>query len=204
MMERLLATDIKTVRDDPKLRLSKAVSLGFAGLMMNLDNGPKANNPLGKDPRVRQAFDLAIDREALNQVVFNGEFVPGNQWVNPQIRTTRRLPGPEGDIAKAKALMKEAGLTARLSLHFLVAQRRDLAGRRGPAAMAAEAGFDLKIRVVEAATALKTAEDGDFQLYENNLERPHPSRRQHGALPDLRLTPEHGPRPRQGDRRVAP
>ena len=38
--------------------------------------------------------------------------------------------------------------------------------------MVAEAGFDLKIRVVEAATALKAAEDGDFQLYENDLERP--------------------------------
>jgi peptide/nickel transport system substrate-binding protein len=59
MMERLLATDIKTVRDDPKLRLSKAVSLGFFALLVNVANGPKANNPLGKDPRVRQALDLA-------------------------------------------------------------------------------------------------------------------------------------------------
>src|SRR6188472_4354782 len=84
MMERVLATDIKTVRDDSRLKLSKAVSIGWFGLLVNVDNGPKANNPLGKDARVRQAFDLAIDREALNQVVFNGEFVPGNQWVNPQ------------------------------------------------------------------------------------------------------------------------
>ena len=84
MMERVLATDIKTVRDDPKLKLSKAVSLGFLGLLINVANGAKADNPLGKDARVRQAFELSIDREALNQVVFNGEFVPGNQWVNPQ------------------------------------------------------------------------------------------------------------------------
>src|SRR5205823_13326799 len=48
MMERLLATDIKAVRDDPKLKLSKAVSLGWFGLLVNLDNGPKSNNPLGK------------------------------------------------------------------------------------------------------------------------------------------------------------
>ena len=31
--------------------------------------------------------------------------------------------------------------------------------------MAAEAGFDLKIRVTEVATSLKQAEDGEFQLY---------------------------------------
>ena len=61
LMERLLATDIKTVRDDPKLKLSKAVSLGFWALLVNVANGPKADNPLGKDARVRQAFDLSID-----------------------------------------------------------------------------------------------------------------------------------------------
>ena len=33
--------------------------------------------------------------------------------------------------------------------------------------MAAEAGFDLKLRVTEVATALKQGEDGDFQLYMN-------------------------------------
>ena len=32
LIERVLATDIKTVRDNPKLKLSKAVSLGYAGL----------------------------------------------------------------------------------------------------------------------------------------------------------------------------
>ena len=31
--------------------------------------------------------------------------------------------------------------------------------------MAAEAGFDLKIRLTEFATSIKLAEDGDFQLY---------------------------------------
>ena len=34
--------------------------------------------------KVRQALELAIDRDALNQVVFNGEFMPGNQWVSPE------------------------------------------------------------------------------------------------------------------------
>src|SRR5215204_7262631 len=43
LMERLLATDIKTVRDNPKLKLSKAVSVGYTGLTINLTNGPKAN-----------------------------------------------------------------------------------------------------------------------------------------------------------------
>src|SRR4030095_1157176 len=135
LMERLLATDIQTVRDDPKLKLSKAVSLGFWALLVNVANGPKADNPLGKDPRVRQALDLSIDREALNQVVFNGEFVPGNQWVNPQSPWyMKEFPIPKRDIAKAKALMKEAGVTGRLTIDFMVRKHpRNRASRRGPA-----------------------------------------------------------------------
>ena len=170
LMERVLATDIKEVRDNPKLRLSKAVSLGWFALLVNMANGAKADNPLGKDARVRRAFELSIDREALNQVVFNGEFMPGNQWVNPQSPYYQQaFPIPKRDIAKAKALMKEAGVTGRVSIDFMLANSPEIrAVGEVLQSMVAETGFDLKLRVVEAATAFKSAEDGDFQLYENN------------------------------------
>jgi peptide/nickel transport system substrate-binding protein len=169
MIERVLATDIKTVRDNPKLRLSKAVSIGWFGLLVNVANGPASDNPLGKDPRVRRAFDLSIDREALNQVVFNGEFVPGNQWVNPQHPYyQQKFPVPKRDLAKAKALMKEAGVTGRVPIDFMVGNTPEVrAVAEVVQSMAAEAGFDLKIRVTEVATALKEGEDGKFQLYQN-------------------------------------
>ncbi|MGE5149439.1 MAG: ABC transporter substrate-binding protein [Rhodospirillaceae bacterium] len=169
MMERVLATDIKTVRENPKLRLSKAVSIGWFGLLVNVANGPASDNPLGRDPRVRQAFDLSLDREAINQVVFNGEFVPGNQWVNPQHPYyQQKFPVPKRDLAKAKALMKEAGVTGRVPIDFMVGNTPEVrAVAEVVQAMAAEAGFDLKIRVTEVATALKEAEDGKFQLYQN-------------------------------------
>jgi peptide/nickel transport system substrate-binding protein len=170
LIERVLATDIKSVRDNPKLRLSKAVSLGWFGLLINLDNGPKSNNPLGKDARVRQAFELSLDREAINQVVFNGEFVPGNQWVNPQSPYYQQaFPIPKRDLAKAKALLKEAGVTPPLTIDFMVTNGPETrAVAEVVQSMAAEAGFDLKLRVTEAATAQKQSEDGDFQIYMNN------------------------------------
>ena len=83
LIERLLATDIKDVRADPKLKLSSTLSLGYQGITINIGND-KNKGPLSQSAKVRQALDLAIDREALNQVVYNGEFVPGNQWVNPE------------------------------------------------------------------------------------------------------------------------
>ncbi len=167
MIERVLATDIKTVRDNPKLKLIKTVSLGYLGITMNLANGPKANNPLAKDARVRRAFELSIDREALNQVVFNGEFMPGNQWINPtNYYYQQAFPIPKRDVAKAKALLKEAGVSGPLTLDFMVPNGAETkAVAEVVQSMAAEAGFDLKIRVTEFATSLKQGEDGDFQLY---------------------------------------
>src|SRR5207248_9454782 len=84
LIERLLATDIKAVRADPRLKLSTALELGYEAIDINVGNGERWKNPLGSNAKVRQALSLAIDRQALTQVVFDGEFVPGNQWVNPE------------------------------------------------------------------------------------------------------------------------
>ncbi len=167
MIERVLATDIKTVREDKKLKLIKAVSLGYLGLTINVANGPKADNPLGKEARVRRALELSIDRDAINQVAFNGEFVPGNQWIPPQNPYYQKaFPIPKRDVAKAKALLKEAGVSGPIDIDFMVPNNPEL---RQVAeviqSMAAEAGFDLKIRLTEFATSLKQSEDGQFQLY---------------------------------------
>jgi len=167
LTERILATDIPTVRADPKLKLANSVSLAWFGLMINQNNGPKSDNPLGKDARVRRAFELSLDRDAINQVVFSGEFMPGNQWVSPQSPYYQKdFPAPKRDIAKAKALMKEAGITGKLTLDYMVNNAPEArAVAEVVQSMVAEAGFDLRIRVTEVATALKAGEDGDFEVY---------------------------------------
>src|SRR5205807_3351232 len=59
LIERLLATDIAAVRGDPKLKLLNPVGLFYIGVTMNIANGDAANSPLGKDKRVRQAFEAS-------------------------------------------------------------------------------------------------------------------------------------------------
>jgi peptide/nickel transport system substrate-binding protein len=192
LIERVLATDIKTVREDKKLKLSKAVSLGYLGLTINLSNGPTANTPLAKDARVRRAFELALDRDAINQVVFNGEFVPGNQWVSPQNPYYQeKFPIPKRDVAKAKALLKEAGVTGPITIDFMVpngAETRAVA--EVVQSMMAEAGFDMKIRVTEFATVADAGRAGQLPGLPDRLERPQRSRRQLLLLPHLRLAAE--------------
>jgi len=166
LIERLLATDIKEVQSDPKLKLAGAIELGYQGITLNIGKD-KAKGPLSQSAKVRQALDLSIDRDALNQVVFNGEFKPGNQWINPDHPYYQKdFPVRGRDIAKAKALLKEAGVTTPVSVDFMVPKGAETeAVAQVVQSMAAEAGFDMKIRVTEFATSLKQAEAGEYQAF---------------------------------------
>jgi len=86
LIERVAATDVDTVKKDSRLKLADITSLAYLGTTINLNHGPRSKNPLGQDARVRQALELSIDREALNQVVFNGLYQAGNQWEPPGTR----------------------------------------------------------------------------------------------------------------------
>jgi peptide/nickel transport system substrate-binding protein len=167
MIERALATDLPEIKADAKLKLATVPELGYQGVTVNVGNGDAAKTAFGKDPRIIQAFSLSLDREAITKVAFNGEFLPGNQWISPKNPYYQsRFPVPKRDVAKAKELLKAAGVTAPLTVDFMVPNNPE---SRQVAeiiqAMAGEAGFDMKIRVTEFATSLKEAEQGRYQAF---------------------------------------
>jgi peptide/nickel transport system substrate-binding protein len=166
LIERLLATDIKAVQGDSKLKLSTAIELGYQGVTLNIGKD-KAKGPLSQSAKVRQALDLSIDREAINQVVFNGESKSGNQWVSPDHPYYQEaFPMRPRDVAKAKELLKEAGVAGPVGVDFMVPKGAEIeAVAQVIQSMAAEAGFEMKIRVTEFATSLKQVEAGEYQAY---------------------------------------
>ena len=166
LIERVLATDIKDVRADSRLKLSTALELGYFGITINIGND-KNKGALSQSEKVRQALDLSIDREAITQVVFNGEFVPGNQWVSPEHPYYQKaFPVQKRDLAMAKALLKEAGVALPVSVDVMVPKgAENEAVAQVIQSMATEAGFDLKIRLIEFATSFKQAQAGEFQAF---------------------------------------
>jgi peptide/nickel transport system substrate-binding protein len=168
LIERALATDLNEIRADPKLKLATQIEIGYLGLTLNLANGEAGKNgPFGKDARVRQALEASIDRKALSDVVFNGEVLPGNQWMSPKSAYYQeKFAVPGRDLVKAKKLIAEAGVATPITVDFMVTNNPEM---RQVAevlqAMAAETGFDLKIRVTEFATSLTEAEQGRFQAF---------------------------------------
>ncbi|MDX2104398.1 MAG: ABC transporter substrate-binding protein [Alphaproteobacteria bacterium] len=166
LIERLQPNDIPTVRRDRRLRLSEVTGFGYQGITFNIANTDRSATPLGRDPRVREAFELAIDREALNQVVFEGVHTVGNQSVPPGNPFFTDLPIARRDVARARQLLREAGVPQPFPVELMVATTTD--GQRVGEVlqqMLGEAGFAVSLRSTEFATALDQQTRGNFQAF---------------------------------------
>src|SRR5216110_1787362 len=87
----------------PELELSAAPSIIVRYLSMNTQQKPFDN------PKVRQAINYAINKDALAKVAFNGYATPA-EGVAPQgVEYSVKIGPWPYDVAKAKELMKEAG-----------------------------------------------------------------------------------------------
>ncbi|WP_247880833.1 ABC transporter substrate-binding protein [Skermanella sp. TT6] len=166
IIERTAPADLPTVRGDSSLRLEQATSLGYQGITLNVGNGPRAEQPLGKDPKVREAFELAIDRTIVNQVGFEGEHTVGNQPVAPtNPYYAKSVPVPERDVERAKKLLEEAG-HGRVKVELMTPNAPDsLRVAEVIQALAGEAGFDVSVNATEFATGLDRQTRGDFEAF---------------------------------------
>src|SRR5690606_7869225 len=92
-------------RQEPKLAVSETPAFMTAFVALN-----SQHPPLDK-PQVRQAINLAFDKDSYLKAVFEGSATaaegpyPPNTW-----SYARDLPGYAHDPARAKALLAEAGL----------------------------------------------------------------------------------------------
>ena len=154
LSEQILPTDIAAVRSDPNLKLAIGDGLAYTGININLANGPAASTSIGQSALVRHAFELSIDRSAANQVVYDGLFTPTAQANAPTSPYyIESLQPPARDVDKAKALLKQAGVPLPVPVVLTATTAPDV---RQVAeviqAMAGEAGFDVKLKVMEFAS----------------------------------------------------
>lgn len=166
LTEGIAASDVKTVQADSKLALAKTTGLGYQGITFNIANGKvDPNNPFAKDARVREAFSLAIDRDALNQVAFEGLYTPANQAFSPVSPYHVKLPIAPRDVEKAKALLAAAGVKTPVNVTLLVTNN-PTSQQVGQViqAMVSEAGFNVNLQMSEFASLLDRQQRGDYQL----------------------------------------
>jgi len=165
LLERLAPSDVPSVKSDSNLVFAPVSGIGYQGLTINTNNGERAKSPLGQDKRVRQALELSIDRNVINEVVGQGIFPPAGQpfpeaspYNNPKFKANAR------DVAKAKQLLKEAGVDrVKFELTFGTSTTTQQIAEIIQA-MAAESGFDISLRPTEFAAMQKEAQAGNFDV----------------------------------------
>lgn len=174
VMHQVTPSDASSLRKEGRFEVASVTGLGFNSVTINLRNKTgktqppgDLGTPLANDPRVREAFELSLDREALNQVAYDGQFTPGCGPISPNsvfFDKTRKCPAR--DVARAKKLLAEAGLAGGYAFELVIVnnpqQRRVGEVIQG---MAREAGFNVTLRPQEFASALKDNDDGKHQAF---------------------------------------
>lgn len=120
------------------------------------------NNQNVKDKRVRQAMSCAIDKELLIEQSLQGQgiasatcIIPGSQY---DVGTVWKR-----DVAKAKALLAEAGWDGSKALSMAVTSARESMAAIIQQNLA-DAGIKIEVQTVELATMFSGLQNGTYDL----------------------------------------
>ena len=200
-----------SIKGDDSIQLTERTSLGYQGITLNVGNTngvgkpfKTRDTPLAKHPELREAFELSLDRDVINKVVFFDENVPGCSAVSPVSKLEPDLKCPGRDVEQAKQLIAESGVKTPIELPLMVeASSQTIRLGEVIQAMAKEAGFAVKVQPTEFTTALDRADAGDYDVAERRLVGPRGPGRQPLQPPVLDRAAQLRGRRRQGDRRPA-
>ncbi len=160
---------LDAVAENPRLRLETGRSSVLTYMGLNCED------PILKDPRVREAIALAIDRPQIiaqklrGRAVVASSFLPTFHWAYDASLQTRPY-----DLARAKRLLDEAGFPdpdgdgprPRLTLVYKTSSVRwRVALATVIAHMLGEAGIAVDLRVNEFATFFADVKKGNYQLF---------------------------------------
>ena len=168
------STQLQSIKNDSSLRIAKQTSLGYQGITLNIGN----KNGLGKTYQnvgtaiaahadLRKAFEMAIDRKAMNKVVFGGTVLPGctpvspsSAWYDPSVKCTGFNP------TQAKKLVQQSGVS-NPTVHLMV-PTGTVPLRQAQFIQAEEktAGINVVIDSIDFPTSLNRADAGNYETFQ--------------------------------------
>jgi peptide/nickel transport system substrate-binding protein len=173
-IDAIAPTDIPSIKADNALNVIKAAGLGYGGITINIGNKngllklPYQNvgTDLASSPKLREAFEMAINRNTLNKVVFNNTVLPGctpispsSSWFDKSIKCTPYNPNQAKQLVKASGisnptvnLMVPTGTVALREAQFIQAEE-------------AAVGIKLNVQSTDFVTSLSKADAGTFDAF---------------------------------------
>jgi peptide/nickel transport system substrate-binding protein len=173
-LDGIASTELQNIRSDSKLRIAKETSLGYQGITINIGNKnglgkgyANVGTPIAAKADLRKAFEMAIDRKALNKVVFGGTVLPGctpispsSAWYDPSVKCTPFNPG------QARRLVQQAGVS-NPTIHLMV-PTGTVALRQAQFIQAEEAQVGIKVVIdsIDFPTSLNRADAGNYETFQ--------------------------------------
>ena len=178
VIEQVPPSDIERIKADPELGVIQAVSNMVIYVHMDSDRdsspfvtakdgAPSDQNPL-KDPRVRKAMSMAIDRQAIVDRILEGAGVPAGQiQVEGTFAASPDLTPEAYDPDAAKALLAEAGWADGFGLTIHAPAGRyvnDTQIVEAVAQMLSRVGIDTKVETMPAAVLFSRGTNLEFSV----------------------------------------
>jgi peptide/nickel transport system substrate-binding protein len=177
MIVRTPAADVPTLERDPNLQVVKGETVYVFYIefdqrdkppqISSKDGSPLPSNPF-KDPRVREAFDLAIDRPALAEIAMEGLGTPQSQLVTPNIfGYSDKLQVTKPNVNRAKELLTQAGFPNGFKIVFNFTNDRlpgDGAVGAAVSQMLARIGIEVQAAAQPGAVMFPARTRGDLSV----------------------------------------
>src|SRR5688572_2064450 len=178
VLDRIAATDVASIERDRNLKILKVTTIGYQGITLNIGNKSgllkgyeNTGMPLAKSQFLRTAFDLALDRTAINRVVFNGTNLPDCYPISPAspwyAKTTKGLQcNLRGNQNLARQLVTASKVPTPIKVTLTIGTD-PVAARLGQViqSMVQPVGFDVELAPTEFVTALNRADAGRFEAF---------------------------------------
>nr|WP_047578294.1 ABC transporter substrate-binding protein [Methylobacterium sp. ZNC0032] len=143
------------LKGSPKAQALIGLTERVAYVRLNTTKPPFDN------PKLRLAAAYALDKQAMIDGLLGGYDKPVPELLTPaSFGWVDGIKAPEHDLAKAKALIAEAGAAAKAEIDLATAPVFDQRIVQAIQQMLTEAGFNVKIAMSDMATYLKRAQAG--------------------------------------------
>jgi peptide/nickel transport system substrate-binding protein len=168
------STQLPGIRTTKSLQIIKQTGLGYQGVTLNIGNKngllkgySNVGTSIAANADLRKAFEMAIDRKAMNKIVFGGTVLPGctplspsSAWYDASVHCT------PFNVAGAKKLVAASGIS-NPTVHMMV-PTGSVALRQAQFMQAEEAAVGIKVVIdsTDFVTSLSKADAGTYETFQ--------------------------------------